>query len=145
MQSSETYGGVQLGGVANLLSPDQLESIYIDRKDDPSKVRRTRAEAQHTLVRMFMERLPPWQSAGVVEAILHGLLEGKSRSDVLPSPAGPGRPRKTQEIMVRNRRMDKLRANGLTVELAAEEVSREFSVAFETIRRNYYGRAQAAQ
>ena len=145
MQSSETYGGVQLGGVANLLSPDQLESIYIDRKDDPSKDSRTRAEAQHTLVRMFMERLPPWQSASVVEAILQGLLDGKSRSDVLPSPTGPGRPAKTQEIMVRNRRMDNLRAKGLTVELAAEEVSLEFGVAFETIRRNYYGRAQAVQ
>ena len=145
MQNSETYGGVQLGGVANLLSPDQLESIYFDRKDDPSKDSRTRAEAQHTLVRMFMERLPPRQSASVVEAILQGLLDGKSRSDLLPSPAGPGRPRKTQEIMVRNQRVDTLIAQGQTVEFAAEAVSEEFGVAFETIRRNYYGRAQAVQ
>jgi hypothetical protein len=145
MQNSETYGGVQLGGVANLLSPDELESIYFDRKDDPSKDSRTRAEAQHTLVRMFMERLPPWQSASVVEAILQGLLDGKSRSDLLPSPAGPGRPRKTQEIMVRNQRVDTLIAQGQTVEFAAEAVSEEFGVAFETIRRNYYGRAQAVQ
>ena len=145
MQSSETYGGVQLGGVANLLSLDQLESIYIDRKDDPSKNSRTRAEAQHTLVRMFMERLPPWQSAGVVEAVLHGLLDGKSRSDVLPSPTGPGRPAKTQEIMARNQRVDTLIAQGQTVEFAAEAVSEEFGVAFETIRRNYYGRTQAVQ
>ena len=145
MQNSETYGGVQLGGVANLLSPDELESIYFDRKDDPSKDSRTRAEAQHTLVRMFMERLPPWQSASVVEAILQGLLDGKSRSDLLPSPAGPGRPRKTQEIMVRNQRVDTLIAQGQTVEFAAEAVSEEFGVAFETIRRDYYGRAQAVQ
>ena len=92
-----------------------------------------------------MERLPPWQSASVVEAILQGLLDGKSRSDLLPSPAGPGRPRKTQEIMVRNQRVDTLIAQGQTVEFAAEAVSEEFGVAFETIRRNYYGRAQAVQ
>ena len=145
MATRQTFGGVPLGGVANLLSLDQLESIYFDRKDDPSKDSRTRAEAQHTLVRMFMERLPPWQSAGGVEAILQGLLEGKSRSDVLPSPTGPGRPRKTADIAARNQRVHNLRADGLTLERAAETVSDEFGVAFETIRRNYYGRAQAVQ
>ena len=145
MQSSETYGGVQLGGVANLLSPDQLERIYLDRLDDINENSRVRSAAKQTLVRMFLERLPPWQSANVVEAILQGLLEGKSRSDVLPSPTGPGRPRKTADIAARNRRVDNLRADGLTLERAAETVSDEFGVAFETIRRNYYGRAQAVQ
>ena len=145
MATRQTFGGVPLGGVANLLSLDQLERIYLDRVDDPSKNSRVRAEAQHTLVRMFLERLPPWQSAGVVEAILQGLLDGKSRSDVLPSPTGPGRPAKTQEIMARNQRVDTLIAQGQTVEFAAEAVSEEFGVAFETIRRNYYGRAQAVQ
>ncbi len=145
MQSSETYGGVQLGGVANLLSPDQLERIYLDRLDDINENSRVRSAAKQTLVRMFLERLPPWQSANVVEAILQGLLEGKSRSDVLPSRTGPGRPRKTADIAARNRRVDNLRADGMTLERAAETVSDEFGVAFETIRRNYYGRAQAVQ
>ena len=140
MTHSQTFGGIPLGGIASFFSPDELEGFFVADLQDPSGSDRTRADAKQTLVRMFLERLPPWRSADVVEEILQGLLDGKTRSDLLPSPSGPGRPRKTAEIAERRRAVDTLRSAGCSLERAAELAGEQFGVAPETIKRRHYAR-----
>ncbi|SVE14428.1 uncharacterized protein METZ01_LOCUS467282 [marine metagenome] len=144
MDSTPTYGGIVLGGIAKLLTLEEIEGLYFRAATTPpteSFFRRIHAAARRTMLKMYLDNPSPWRLPGLfVSLVTRRLLDGEPPAKILPSESPIGRPSKKAEITARRRMVDELRLTGHSLEGAAEIVAERFGVSPETIKRRHYHR-----
>ena len=144
MVGTPTYGGIVLGGIAKLLTLEEIEGLYFRAATTPPNdalFRRVHAAARRTMLRMYLEDPSPWRLPSLFASlVIRRLLDGEPPAKILPSESPIGRPSKKAEITARRRIVDELRLMGHSLEDAAEIVAERFGVSPETIKRRHYHR-----